>query len=103
MGQVPRVLHSQRFLAPFTSLHPTAKESESSIDDKQTYKHCNDLDDSNSIVRVDHMSASWSQDEATLVLNDITFEVNQRARLLAIIGPVGAGKVSANFFKNVVF
>lgn len=49
------------------------------------------------------MSASWSQDEATLVLNDITFEVNQRARLLAIIGPVGAGKVSANFFKNVVF
>ena len=45
------------------------------------------------LVNVNHLAASWSQDKAKLVLQDISFEVNSTAPLLAVVGPVGAGKV----------
>ena len=45
------------------------------------------------VVNVSHMSASWSQDKDRLVLRDISFEVTSAAPLLAVVGPVGAGKV----------
>lgn len=48
---------------------------------------------SQSLVNVNHLAASWSQDKNKLALQDISFEVNSSAPLLAVIGPVGAGKV----------
>ena len=89
---VPKGKLHGKVLLPFkTIFQPTVNEMESSIDDRVT---SNDLEDGNNIVRVEHMSASWSQDQDVPVLNDINFEVHQHARLLSIIGPVGAGKVS---------
>ena len=44
-------------------------------------------------VLVDHMTASWAHDRDKLVLRDVSFEVTPVAPLLAVVGPVGAGKV----------
>ncbi|KAL5477508.1 hypothetical protein EMCRGX_G024318 [Ephydatia muelleri] len=44
-------------------------------------------------VLVDHMTASWGHDRDKLVLRDVSFEVTPVAPLLAVVGPVGAGKV----------
>ena len=45
------------------------------------------------LVSVRHLVASWSQDKDKLVLKDISFEVTSAAPLMAVVGPVGAGKV----------
>eukprot|EP00731_Ephydatia_muelleri_P034922 Em0086g6a len=46
----------------------------------------------NSVVLLDHMSASWSLDKNKLSLNNINLEVTLSAPLLAVVGPVGSGK-----------
>ena len=54
-----------------------------------------DLNESSqSSVNVKHLAASWSQDKNKLTLQEINFEVNSTAPLLAVVGPVGAGKVT---------
>ncbi len=45
------------------------------------------------VVRVKNMSASWICGTDTQILTNISFELNQQSPLLAIVGPVGAGKV----------
>lgn len=48
----------------------------------------------NPFVRVTNLSASWSsEDRERLVLQDISFEVNEDSNFLAVMGPVGCGKV----------
>ena len=49
--------------------------------------------DEGPFITVKNMSASWSNDKMKLVLQNISLEQNQDSRLLAVIGPVGAGKV----------
>lgn len=49
------------------------------------------------MVLFEHMAASWNLDKNKLSLNDINFEVTLSAPLLAVIGPVGSGKVRALF------
>lgn len=44
-------------------------------------------------VKAENLSASWSYEDDKLVLDSLSFEVNQDSRLLAVVGPVGAGKV----------
>ncbi len=49
-----------------------------------------------SLVMARKLSASWTYERDDLILDSITFEVNQDSRLLAVVGPVGAGKVISN-------
>ena len=51
----------------------------------------------NSVVLLEHMSASWSLDKNKLSLNNINLEVTLSAPLLAVVGPVGSGKVRTLF------
>ncbi len=44
-------------------------------------------------VRVRDLSASWSNSRERLVLENINFELNEDNNFMAIVGPVGAGKV----------
>ncbi len=39
------------------------------------------------------LTASWSNSADNLVLENISFELNEHNNFLAVIGPVGAGKV----------
>ena len=56
-----------------------------SLDERETHQ-C--------YVHVNNLDASWSQDEDKLSLQGVTFEVNSTAPLMAVVGPVGAGKVT---------
>lgn len=49
------------------------------------------------LISVGHLGASWSQDKDKRVLRDISFEVTLATPFLAVVGPVGAGKVSNTF------
>ena len=45
------------------------------------------------MVSLDHVTTSWSHDHNKLVLKDINLEVTTTVPLLAVVGPVGSGKV----------
>ncbi|XP_065895722.1 ATP-binding cassette sub-family C member 4-like [Dysidea avara] len=44
-------------------------------------------------IIVNNLTASWTHDKKKVVLKDIKFSVDQSIRLLAVVGPVGSGKV----------
>ncbi|XP_065897567.1 ATP-binding cassette sub-family C member 4-like isoform X2 [Dysidea avara] len=45
-------------------------------------------------IVVSNLTASWTHEKEKLVLNNISFTIDQSNRLLAVVGPVGAGKSS---------
>ena len=47
-------------------------------------------------IKVTDFSASWSYEIEKLVLEKISIEVNKDSPLLAVVGPVGAGKVKSH-------
>ena len=53
-------------------------------------------------VSVKNMSAKWNVEEKENTLTDISFDV-QEGHLLAIIGPVGSGKVIIIWLQNLSF
>lgn len=45
-------------------------------------------------IEAKHLYASWAKNEKeNMTLQNITFSVNKDAPFLAIVGPIGAGKV----------
>ena len=69
------------------------RKSESQIDDKV------DDHDKKTLMRqkyaeASHLYASWTDgDKEHMTLQDITLKVNHEAPFLAVVGPVGSGKV----------
>lgn len=53
-------------------------------------------------VAVKNLSAKWDDTYEVMTLTDISFEV-QRGQLLAIIGPVGCGKVKYSLRLKINF
>lgn len=50
-------------------------------------------EDDSPFISVKNMSASWTCDREKCVLQNISLELNKASQLLAVVGPVGAGKV----------
>lgn len=63
------------------------KSMENGTDITHSIKHFKDFD-----IEISHVSAKWTDDQTTNSLENINLTVKP-GRLVAIVGPVGSGKV----------
>ena len=67
-------------------------EAENNLDDKRN--HALQSPVTEKYIETKHLYASWSQKEdKNMTLQNISFNVNKDAPFLAVVGPVGSGKV----------
>ena len=69
-------------------------EAENNLDDKRDHDKRSPV--TAKYIETKHLYASWSQkDDKNMTLQNISLDVNKDAPFLAVVGPVGSGKVQS--------